>query len=576
MNKTIIININSIVFHIEEDAYENLRGYMIEIKRHFSQSEDSGEILLDIENRVAEMFSERIQQGKKEVISAQDVQEVIAQMGRVSDFEEAEEMADETFYQEKKEDSSRISYEKKLMRSSDDVVIGGVCSGLGYFFGIQTKWVRVLFVLFFLFGGSGVLLYVVLWIVMPVATSRADKMAMRGEEVNLQNFKKNYEEEFKEGFSNVQGQLSKGAQSLGASFGSFFRFVGRGFAFIFLIVSGMTIIGMLITLVGFSTAIFGLQNDMAFPGLDVLPQSQALIALVAGVLAIMIPFVALFHLLVRVLFNTRPMNNYFSLSLWGGWIASIAIVVFFTFLGAQEFKEESTIKIDKPLVKQDVYYFSEKDTRVIEASTLGNGKKKYKIEVEGEELSAYLKNDIGIRFEYLNEGEEPFIQYNYYAKGKSYQAATKRASDIEYVALEEKGKVVFNSHFSLGRNNEYRDQSVDVVVYLPIGSKVVIDESLRYKIRRLNFGECKNEYSEENIKSTDWVMNRGGLTCVPNFDVVSQYIEDAPEDDVANDIVAKGKDIERAAQDLSKKIELEAAKIEEKAKKLENTVTNQK
>ena len=81
MNKTIIININSIVFHIEEDAYETLRTYMIDIKRHFSQSADSGEILLDIENRVAEMFMERIQQGKKEVISRQDVQEVIRQMG---------------------------------------------------------------------------------------------------------------------------------------------------------------------------------------------------------------------------------------------------------------------------------------------------------------------------------------------------------------------------------------------------------------------------------------------------------------------------------------------------------------
>src|SRR5690606_7878372 len=87
MNRTIIININSIVFHIEEDAYEILRSYMIEIKRHFGKTADSKEILEDIENRIAEMFAEKIQSGRKEVINVQDVNEVIGQMGRVSDFD---------------------------------------------------------------------------------------------------------------------------------------------------------------------------------------------------------------------------------------------------------------------------------------------------------------------------------------------------------------------------------------------------------------------------------------------------------------------------------------------------------
>ena len=44
MNKTIIININGTVFHIEEDAYEILKSYMMEVKRHFMDSADSLEI----------------------------------------------------------------------------------------------------------------------------------------------------------------------------------------------------------------------------------------------------------------------------------------------------------------------------------------------------------------------------------------------------------------------------------------------------------------------------------------------------------------------------------------------------
>ena len=73
MNKTIIININGIVFHIEEDAYEVLRTYMTSVKRHFAYSADSEEIVTDIENRLAEMFSEKLKQDHKQVIIVEDV-----------------------------------------------------------------------------------------------------------------------------------------------------------------------------------------------------------------------------------------------------------------------------------------------------------------------------------------------------------------------------------------------------------------------------------------------------------------------------------------------------------------------
>src|SRR5206468_3448432 len=91
MNKTIIININGIVFHIEEDAYEILKNYMTDVKRHFSNSADSLEITTDIENRIAEMFSEILQRENKQVIVEHDVAGVVEQMGTVADFEIADE-----------------------------------------------------------------------------------------------------------------------------------------------------------------------------------------------------------------------------------------------------------------------------------------------------------------------------------------------------------------------------------------------------------------------------------------------------------------------------------------------------
>src|SRR5690606_19432025 len=129
MNKTIIININGIIFHIEEDAYEVLQNYMTAVKRHFGYSTDSNEIVGDIENRIAEMFSERITPQKAVIVMA-DVNEVITQMGDISDFEDFDEAAegDPSGYNDPKYQSASYSESRGLFRDPDDKVIGGVCS----------------------------------------------------------------------------------------------------------------------------------------------------------------------------------------------------------------------------------------------------------------------------------------------------------------------------------------------------------------------------------------------------------------------------------------------------------------
>lgn len=535
MNKTIIININSIVFHIEEDAYEILRTYMIDIKKHFGNSKDSNEILQDIENRIAEMFSERIQTGRKEVISIQDVEDIIAQMGRVSDFETAEEETAYTHQQAHMGDQPSISYEKKLMRNPDDKILGGVCSGLGYYFGMEAKWVRILFVLCFLFAGTGILLYVVLWAVMPLATNRADRMVLRGEEPNLQNFKKSFEEDINNDFSNAKKYVSRGAETVGTGITSFIRLIGRIVGFIALVLSGMTIIGMLITWVGFITGILGYQSDMVFPGTEIFPTKQALLALTAGVVAITIPFIALFHILVRLLFKTRAMNSYLSLSLWALWIVSIISVVVFSFMGIREFKESSTIKVERPLQAVAEYHFIEKDIRVIEASGIEDGKKKFQIELNGEDLSSYLRSDINIRFESLDSLAKPYIQYNYKAKGKTFQRASTRASNIQYEAKQIDDRIIFNSHFALQPGEKYRDQSVSIIVYLPVGAKVTLERDIANKMWDLRYHDCENNYgSTERMKSTSWIMKENGLVCAVSKKIKAE--EDIP-DIIMDDIV---------------------------------------
>src|ERR1041384_139491 len=90
MKKNISINISGIIFHIEEDGYEILRKYLDSINRYFSSFEDNSEILSDIESRIAEILLSKLSEGKQ-VVTAEDVNALMATMGSVNDFKAAEE-----------------------------------------------------------------------------------------------------------------------------------------------------------------------------------------------------------------------------------------------------------------------------------------------------------------------------------------------------------------------------------------------------------------------------------------------------------------------------------------------------
>ena len=581
MNKTIIININSIVFHIEEEAYEILRSYMIDIKRHFGNSSDSQEILQDIENRIAEMFSEKIHAGRKEVISLEDVNQVISRMGRVSDFEADQELDEEqpTAEHNQQEDAQipppPAFVEKKLMRNPDDKVFGGVCSGLAAYFGIDSKWMRLIFVCFFLFGGSGVLLYLILWVVLPEATTRADKMAMKGESPTLQNFKKSFEEELQglsPHFSKAKSGLAKGTSAVGNGISSIGRFFLRLIGFLILAFSALSVFGTVICLIGCITGVLGYQQEMVFPGTEFLNTPQAIIALIAGALAIAIPFLALTQLMLRLLFKTQPLNHYFSLGLWAAWISSILAVVFFSFVGAQEFKESSTIKVEKPLIAQNIYYISQKDVRTIEASSSDKEGKNFKIELNGENLEYALRNHISINFESIDSLAKPYIQYNYFARGKSYQIATTNAADINYLANQLDNKIIFNSHFGINPNRKYRDQSVEVTLFLPEGSRVVIDNSIKNKLRNLPYWDCQESYdSEEDIKATEWIMGRTGLQCTPRFLPVNK---DNSSEENMEELLKEAERQVKEAEENARNAEMRAKEINDRVAETIQKTTN--
>lgn len=176
MKKNISINISGIIFHIEEDGYDTLKKYLDSIHKYFSSFEDSGEIMADIESRIAEILLSKLNEGKQ-VITLEDINALIATMGSVKDFQAAEEreIPREEFSHSAGDQgsySSGRSYSypppKHLYRDMRRKLLGGVCAGLASYFNVDPVWIRLLFILLIgLTTGVFLIVYLVLWIAVP-------------------------------------------------------------------------------------------------------------------------------------------------------------------------------------------------------------------------------------------------------------------------------------------------------------------------------------------------------------------------------------------------------------------------
>ena len=162
MNKTININISGTVFNVDEDAYDLLYKYLESIKKYFSKIDADGEIVADIESRIAENFLSSIS-SQNNSISISDVKNVIKVMGTLDDFKEIYEDDDK----EEEPNTSEEKKAKRLFRNINDKVIGGVASGISNYFKIDPLITRIIFITMAFFGGFGLLAYIICWIGIP-------------------------------------------------------------------------------------------------------------------------------------------------------------------------------------------------------------------------------------------------------------------------------------------------------------------------------------------------------------------------------------------------------------------------
>jgi phage shock protein PspC (stress-responsive transcriptional regulator) len=279
MNKTINVNLGGLVFSIVEDGYAKLHDYLESLKAHFAAVSYGSEVIADIEARIAEQFNEKTAGNPQRAITDADVTEVLKAIGSVEDFEGVGNTAKQ----------SSAAGPKKLYRNTDDVIIAGVGSGLAAYFGIDTTLARIILFVTVLAGGWGLLLYLLLWLMLPEAKTAGQKLEMKGSPVTI----KQIEQTAKEKISEVR------ASGAGRKLGNFLGMLVKIFVRIILVIIGAAvtlaaIVASFAVAFGFANVLFNRNSPyIDFPVSSVFHGGEYAVAIILGFITILIPLIFL-------------------------------------------------------------------------------------------------------------------------------------------------------------------------------------------------------------------------------------------------------------------------------------------
>ncbi len=507
MNKTVNINLAGIFFHIDEDAYLKLQRYLEAIKRSFTDSQGRSEIIADIEARIAELFNERVQ-NDKQVIRIKEVDEVITIMGQPEDYlvdEEIFEDEPQQFYSR----STKSSPSKKLYRDTDNSYVGGVSSGLAHYFGVDVIWIRLAWILLVAGAGTGILLYILLWVLVPEAKTTAEKIMMTGEPVNISNIEK----KIKDGFDTVtetvgdvaknvtdsvssaakKVDVKKGANSIKSSSRTFFDTLGDVIMFLFKIFAKF--IGAILMFVGSVTVIalivslftVGISDAVNVPGFDIVDAANSantpiwLVSLLV-LFAVGVPFFFLAYLGLKILVNNlKSIGNVAKFSLLGLWlIAVIGLVV----LGVKQASEHA---FDANIVQKEQLNITAKDTVFVKM--VGNDNfyrskhghlyrdtNSFRIVPDENDEKIIYSSDIRLIVRSTKDSLGA-LSIEKKAEGSSYSIAKKRAEQINYSYALANNELLLDAFLTTDFENKYRDQEVELILYLPEGSTLYADDN---------------------------------------------------------------------------------------------------
>lgn len=606
MKKNISINLQGMIFHIEEDGYEVLRNYLESIKIYFSGYAGHQEIIADIESRMAEIFYATLTPAKQ-VITLEDVNALVKKMGSVNDFAQQDKDEDEVeirgeapkmigsttsgsynsgtgntsegkgAYSAPKKlyrDGNRkviagvasgiaayfntealwirlflvflvliapataglsagfifllyilcwislpLNYDtpvgtgayssadttsRKLFRNPDDKKLGGVCSGLALYLGVDAAVMRLIFLILLFAGGASLLIYLLLWIILPEAKTVTEKAQMQGKPLTLSGIENSLKNSLQPDGANQEESplvrlillpvrlISQILVVLSRVLGPFLNAllaVVRVFAGVLLLLMALSGIVALVSLLLVS---LGAIHNASFINLNDVPANFfftdfPLFGKIAGFLGGLIPLVFLIILGIALLSKRFYMRATVGWSLFAVWLISSFVFFISVVNYHKNFEEDGAFVAERtfPANYQTITLDANKIERVFDTN----------INVE---IESYAGSDIRL------------VQ-QFSAEGRTEEDAIKNARMMNYRAVMKDSVLVLDNGFTFKANALFREQDLALKLRLPEGKQYRISYDMARLLPESNFDL---NYSNEQISKHAWTIKNNVFSCV--------------------------------------------------------------
>ena len=519
MKQAVQINIGGRYFHIDEDAYLLLKQYLDALKDHFIKDKESGiEIIEDIEHRMAELLESRLS-NIKQVITLEDANETIKILGNIEDFEFAEEKEES----QKEYKSTYYAKEgRRLYRDPDNSYLAGVSAGLGAYFNIDPLWPRLVFIALSFAHGFGLILYIILWIIVPKARTTAQKLQMKGEPVTVQNIEKSISDEYQKVKTNIHKmrksdryQRTEGVfvdilNGIGLLLKAFLKLIISIIGIAFIVVGIILIVGIGIAFFT-SFNLFGAIHwpSFNFPGLSDIFIEFNNISLIAICIIILIsvPIISLIYAGIKLIFNIKSRNRFLRATAITAWILALIFLITLVFVEGENMAFEASGSSEYS-IKNNNYstlYIDKKDEYdIINSITV------YSIFDFDIYYNRHYKTILGKPKLNIVKGREnhPQLVIKKYARNVSLNYAGNYLDELEYNWEQQDSILYFDQFFTIDKDKKWRFPKVELTLKIPENTIIYISrgmEDILHDIDNIHF------YREDDMTGQRWIMTNRGL-----------------------------------------------------------------
>lgn len=505
MKKTVSVNIKGINFLIEEDAYETLQEYLDRLKSFLKNQNGAQEIIEDIELRIAEICSSKISE-QKSVIEMKDIEEILSHLGDPKDYvdTDGEDNSGHTFQE------SGLKTEKRLFRDMENATIGGVCAGLANYLGFDVVIVRAIFILMFFFGGFGIPLYIILWLIVPQTKSTIDRLRMKGRPITVETVREEVEiaaDKLKDGSNRFaqkmrrnkdlyKQNISKGGRIISGIVG--LGFIGLGL-FIFIL--------FFIFIIG-QFEFVPVQDEngfLSFSDWGELVMNNTADVKLAWIAGLMIFIAAiLFNILLGIRILLRIKSRWVKLSLLGLFLIAFSGGIMATYLGVKTSRDYA---IERDVTKEFTAIHSNELIIEPQISSIVNSKD-YSIENKGAfGFPIIYKNRIyqsGVEFIYKSSNDSLFhVKQVFTSRSDSYLKAFKKCKNVKHQLDMNGDTLSVGTSFSYPKTDKFRDQNVYLVIEVPKNGKIKFKDQIIFP------GESKEVEKSEFMNEEGELMGDG-------------------------------------------------------------------